>query len=346
VAARPEPAMAGTQPAAEAPPPAPAQMKRLNRVWLAIPAVVLVVGVGAFLARSYMADSAGKREEAAQAQTESGRGLEEARQAQLKAEEERKRAAVGEDARKADAERQARLREEQRRLEEARGQADQEQKRADQERKRAEEARLARLQADAEHKRAEEARLREEQRRLEEARGQADAERKRAEEARLARLRADDERRRAEEARLRKELAESIEGSLRKAGLKNIAVAVNPERIVTLNGTVQDQRERDEAIRLAMLPPGVTEVRQTITVLAPQPIAGDLQRRVEQRLRESGLTLTVEVTADQIVTLSGVLESEQKRQEAKAIASGVSGVKQVRDAVFIAPRSTGPVKIR
>ena len=305
--------------------------KRFNRKWLAVPGALLLLGAGAFVARWYFEALARRQVEAVRLTEDALQRREatvregEERQARLKAEEEPRRAQAEEEATrkraeearlKADEEaRQARSREEQRRQEDARKQAEADRQRAD-------EARQARLKADEE---ARQARSREEQRRQEDARKQAEADR---------------------QAGATRELGEWVENTLRKAGHKGLTVAVSPERVVTLTGTVQDQRERDDAVRLAMLAPGVREVKPNITVAVRPPDPKEVRRLVEQRLRENGLNLTIDVNPDRIVTLTGVVESEQKREQAKAIASGVAGVSQVKDVLFIAPPSAGPMKIR
>ena len=85
---------------------------------------------------------------------------------------------------------------------------------------------------------------------------------------------------------------------------------------------------------------------------APAPAEADLQRAdeirrlVEQKLRAGGFNLQVKLSPDRTVTLMGVLATEEKKEEAKRIASSVSGVKEVIDGIFLAPPSSGPKKIR
>jgi len=82
----------------------------------------------------------------------------------------------------------------------------------------------------------------------------------------------------------------------------------------------------------------------------PRPGVGSLavteiQRLVEQRLREQGFNLRVEVGPEGSVTLLGVVENAQSKERATSIAAGISGVRHVKDGIFIAP-SSAPRRIR
>ncbi len=136
-----------------------------------------------------------------------------------------------------------------------------------------------------------------------------------------------------------------IEQRLRANGFKDVIVTVSPDRVATLTGTVADKRQVDEAIRLARLFPDVREVRQNISVIPPPPTPEEVQSLVEQRLRENGLNLKVEVSADRSVRLIGALDSAEKKDQALKVASGVGGVTRVRDGIFVVPATSGPMKI-
>ena len=179
-----------------------------------------------------------------------------------------------------------------------------------------------------------------------------EAARKRAEDARLAK-RQEEQRRQElakrqeeERAKARAELQAWTEDSLRKSGITNVSVMVSPERIVTLTGTVQDQRARDEAIKVANLGPGVKEVRPNITVVPVAPAPPDpeaLRREVEQQLRNNGLKdLGVAVTPDQGVTLTGTVPDKRQGDEAFRLATLVPGVKEVRSNITVAPVTPAP----
>jgi hypothetical protein len=130
------------------------------------------------------------------------------------------------------------------------------------------------VQAEAARRKAEEERRR--------VQAEENAARMRAEETRLAKLREEQrqqqEAKRAEEerpAQARRELAAWTENALQKGGFKNLTVVVSPDQVVTLTGAVQDQRQRDEVIRLANLGPGVKEVRSNLTVVPAAPAPPD-----------------------------------------------------------------------
>jgi osmotically-inducible protein OsmY len=125
-----------------------------------------------------------------------------------------------------------------------------------------------------------------------------------------------------------------------------VTVALSPDRVATLTGTVADKRQGDEAIRLARLVPDVREVRPNITVVPPPPALEEIQRLVEQRLRDNGLNLKVEVSPDRSVRLIGAMDSAEKKDQAMKLASGVEGVTRVRDGIFLVPVSSGPMKIQ
>jgi serine/threonine protein kinase/osmotically-inducible protein OsmY len=137
-----------------------------------------------------------------------------------------------------------------------------------------------------------------------------------------------------------------VEQRFRDNGLKDLTVAVSPERVVTLSGTVPDKRQGDEAIRLVRLVPDVREVRPNITVVPPPPAPEEVQSLVEQRLRDNGLNLKVEVAPDRSVRLIGAVDSAEKKDQAMKLASGVAGVTRVRDGIFVVPLSSGPMKIQ
>jgi serine/threonine protein kinase/osmotically-inducible protein OsmY len=137
-----------------------------------------------------------------------------------------------------------------------------------------------------------------------------------------------------------------VEQRLRDNAVQDVTVAVSPDRVATLTGTVPDKRQADEAIRLAKLVPDVREVRPNITVLPPPPTPDEIRPLVEARLRDNGLNLKVEVGADRSVRLIGAVDSTEKKDQAMKLASGIAGVTRVRDGIFVVPASSGPMKIQ
>ncbi len=72
----------------------------------------------------------------------------------------------------------------------------------------------------------------------------------------------------------------------------------------------------------------------------------ELRRLVQQRLRANGLNVEVTVDEREVVTLRGALESAQQKEQAMSLAASIPGVRQVKDLIFVAPLSRGPVKVR
>ncbi len=294
-------AVGSTQAAFGATQVAVAKASAFNLKWLAVPGALVILGAGAFFLWPK------KQVEIARPPVEATQPAQPTPQVSRPAEtpqSDLSRQSSGDDAarKRADEER-LKVQEEKKRQDEAR---------------RGEEKRQAQLKEETARKRAEETRL---TKFREEQQGQEQA--KRAEADRQAKARAD--------------LQDWLENTFRKAGFKSLNVAVSQDRTVTLTGTVPDQRQKDEAIRLANNGPGVKEVRPNISVAVRQLEPAEIQRLVEQRLKESGLVLTVQVNPERMVTLSGVVESNQKKEQAKNIASGISGVTQVKDGIFVAP---------
>ncbi len=71
---------------------------------------------------------------------------------------------------------------------------------------------------------------------------------------------------------------------------------------------------------------------------ATRPIEpAELQRRIAQQLRDEGIPgLTVVVSPDRSVRLTGAVDSTQKKNRALKLASAIAGVARVRDRMFIA----------
>jgi hypothetical protein len=103
---------------------------------------------------------------------------------------------------------------------------------------------------------------------------------------------------------------------------------------------------------VALVPPPGPAPREPLPEGARSPDEGpgrspeELRRLVPQRLRASGLPVEVAVDERQVVTLTGGLESAQQKEQAKSLAASTPGVRQVRDLIFVTPRTGGPVKVR
>lgn len=87
----------------------------------------------------------------------------------------------------------------------------------------------------------------------------------------------------------------------------------------------------------ASRPPERTDRRPSVIppgAVAEAPNRGEIERQVSQRLSEQGLSLRVEVSADRIVTLSGVVRNQEQKVLAMNVAR-VPGVKDVRPQINV-----------
>ncbi|MGA2424495.1 MAG: BON domain-containing protein [Terriglobales bacterium] len=137
------------------------------------------------------------------------------------------------------------------------------------------------------------------------------------------------------------DVSDSIRKSLDQAGFKNVSVSEDRDRgIVTLDGQVASANAKSDAESLAKSLAGVQVVADQIAVI---PVAGekdakavnsDLDRGIEQNLDaaliQNQMHATVKyVVKSGVVTLSGEVNSEDKRTRAGQVASGVPNVQQV-----------------
>ena len=137
------------------------------------------------------------------------------------------------------------------------------------------------------------------------------------------------------------DVSDSIRKSLDQAGFKNVSVSEDRDRgIVTLDGQVASANAKSDAESLAKSLAGVQVVADQIAVI---PVAGekdakavnsDLDRGIEQNLDaaliQNQMHANVKyVVKSGVVTLSGEVNSEDKRTRAGQVASGVPNVQQV-----------------
>ena len=133
----------------------------------------------------------------------------------------------------------------------------------------------------------------------------------------------------------------NIRASLDQAGFKNVSVSEDRDKgIVTLGGQVASTNAKSDAESLAKSLAGVQVVADQIAVI---PVGGekdakavnsDLDKGIEQNLdaaliqNQMHANVKYEVKSG-VVTLSGEVNSEDKRTRAGQIASGVPNVQQV-----------------
>ena len=148
------------------------------------------------------------------------------------------------------------------------------------------------------------------------------------------------------------DVSDSIRKSLDQAGFKNVSVSEDRDRgIVTLDGQVASANAKSDAESLAKSLAGVQVVADQIAVI---PVAGekdakavnsDLDRGIEQNLDaaliQNKMHATVKyVVKSGVVTLSGEVNSEDKRTRAGQVASGVPNVQQVVNDLQVKDRKS------
>jgi hyperosmotically inducible periplasmic protein len=137
------------------------------------------------------------------------------------------------------------------------------------------------------------------------------------------------------------DVSDSIRKSLDQAGLKDVSVSQDRDKgVVTLGGQVATDNAKSQAESLAKSFAGDQVVADQIAVI---PVGGekdakavnsDLDKGIEQNLDAALIqnqmhdNVRYEVKGG-VVTLSGEVNSENKRTRAQQVASGVPNVQQV-----------------
>ena len=137
------------------------------------------------------------------------------------------------------------------------------------------------------------------------------------------------------------DVSDSIRKSLDQAGLKNVSVSQDRDKgIVTLGGQVASDNEKSQAESVAKSLAGTQVVADQIAVI---PVGGekdakavnsDLDKGIEQNLDAALIQnklhehVKYEVKSG-VVTLTGEVNSENKRALAEKVATGVPNVQQV-----------------
>ncbi len=116
--------------------------------------------------------------------------------------------------------------------------------------------------------------------------------------------------------------------------------------IVRLTGTVDSILAKDRATRLAETVKGVKSVVNRIKVI-PSVVKSDMSIRkdVENALLMDRATESYEVDAivnDNVVTLTGSVQSWQEKQLAEKVSKGVAGVKEVKNTISIEYKTDRP----
>jgi osmotically-inducible protein OsmY len=133
----------------------------------------------------------------------------------------------------------------------------------------------------------------------------------------------------------------SIRTSLDQAGLKDVSVTQDRDKsVVTLGGHVATDGDKGHAEAIARTMAGIQVVANQIAVLPPgvesdaKRMNSDLDRGIESNLHaaliQQSLQDSVKYTVkNNVVTLTGDVDSQAKRGRAQEVASTVPNVQQV-----------------
>jgi len=125
----------------------------------------------------------------------------------------------------------------------------------------------------------------------------------------------------------------------------NVKVKVK-DGIVTLTGVVQDKDDRALAVDTVENLPGVTAVRNEITIKSDYPERSDkwmalkIRSRLLVKSNVSVATTTVAVD-DGVVTLTGTAENIAQKELTAIYAKDIEGVKSVRNELLVRPSDVG-----
>jgi hyperosmotically inducible protein len=137
------------------------------------------------------------------------------------------------------------------------------------------------------------------------------------------------------------DVSDSIRKSLDQAGLKNVSVSQDRDKgIVTLGGQVASENDKSQAESLAKSLAGAQVVADQIAVIPvgaekeTKAVNSDLDQGIEKNLDaaliQNKLHKSVKYEVKNgVVTLTGEVNSENKRTLAEQVATGVPNVAQV-----------------
>src|SRR6202795_716840 len=137
------------------------------------------------------------------------------------------------------------------------------------------------------------------------------------------------------------DVSDSIRKSLDQAGLKDVSVSQDRDRgVVTLGGHVPTENDKMQAESLAKSMAGTQVVADQIAMLPPglekeaKAVNSDLDEGIEKNLDaaliQSNLRKSVKFDVkNSVVTLTGEVNSQNKRARAENVATSVPNVQQV-----------------
>jgi hyperosmotically inducible periplasmic protein len=137
------------------------------------------------------------------------------------------------------------------------------------------------------------------------------------------------------------DVSDSIRKSLDQAGLKDVSISQDRDKgVVTLGGQVANDSDKIQAETLAKSLAGTQVVADQIAILPPglekeaKAVNSDLDEGIEKNLDaaliQSNLQKTVKYEVKNgVVTLTGEVNSQNKRARAEKVATSVPNVQQV-----------------
>jgi hyperosmotically inducible protein len=143
------------------------------------------------------------------------------------------------------------------------------------------------------------------------------------------------------------DVSESVRKALDQAGLKDVTVSQDRDKgVVTLGGHVASENDKAQAESIAKPIAGAQVVAVQIAVVPPgaekeaKAIDSDLDKAIEKNLDaaliQSKLQRLVKYKVkNSVVTLTGEVESQQRRAMAERVASRVPNVQQVVNEIQI-----------
>jgi hyperosmotically inducible periplasmic protein len=137
------------------------------------------------------------------------------------------------------------------------------------------------------------------------------------------------------------DVSDNIRASLDQAGLKNVSESQDRDKgVITLGGHVATDNEKSQAEsiaksiagnqvvanQIAVIPPGAESAARAVNSDLDKGIASNLDAAlISDRLHES----VRYAVKNQVVTLTGEVDSERKRARAQEVATSILNVQQV-----------------
>ena len=137
------------------------------------------------------------------------------------------------------------------------------------------------------------------------------------------------------------EVSDNIRKSLDQAGFKNVSVSQDRDKgVVTLSGKVTSENDKLQAEsmakslaagqvvadQIAVIPVGIENAAKTVNADLDDGIEKNLDAALIQNNMHDDVKYAVK---SNVVTLSGEVNSQSKRDQAERVAAGVPNVKQV-----------------